>query len=1250
MTQLHAQQLCASLLAAWQSSGHPVGVDVHLRVQHLLLQLPSKVELPQLKTLLAPLLCRDKAEQQAFYALFDRILADQAAALPVRRPRLADRFRWQWLLLLLVLSALYLGMKKCRPEAIIVPTVERPPVIELQLGDTLPQPFCLGKDSLRYTLPALRHMGVVSVRNTSDLCVAVTPLIAGQDSLLITYIPRAAPTPEKQVFLRFSVQGYKNTVDTVPVSSNIDLQPKEYAHAIDIVTLRPKKGPQFSVFKNESGLKEVTWLHRMAWIFGLLSTLLIIGFLRNLVRFAPPTPGPDKQQKGGTDDSELDKSAQGKPPYTWQLKVPGADRFALDERAAYIIQMLRRRSEQDALVFDVPRTVNANIKQPGRVSFRYRNPTQIDEYLLLLDVRSRNDHRAQLFDLLYREFVKEEVLIERFFYDGDVRLCWNERNPGGLGLKELQHKFGECRLFVVGSGESLFSPVTGRLERWTETFEQWRHRNFLMTTPIAHWRSQEAELDELFRVAPASLQGLTWLVDSDAAPDDRDIDYWAAQPEAQMLPLVLSKDLSEEAIFAALDAEFTGYVDRKPDDRMLRWLAACAISPVLHWDATLFFGKYCDDLPKYPLLSLENLQELNRLDWFQTGKMPDNARRALLRWMEREHPKKLTDLRSAWQQLLEENLRLLQEVSVQRKQDPFEQSMAYEELRLQMIVNELALDDLKNKTLSLEKRQKLESDLDALRHRAPADFVALELLQAADEAAELRLQEGRDQAKDNPNELPILISGWRWQLPIFLVLATLVWLFDGSGERCKGSVVDYTPVGTLCVGTMDERAAVLERVLCDQIDFDSAYTLRGALHLTVQWDSTRDNAATGQRGHDAQWRDTTYQLQKIASPDLGYLDDLKRMNPDFDDRSARRNITKALWNMGLRAYQAGQSDSACLYFNNLERMGALRDSVLDNDELRFVLVALASCFADIGNVAPPVSQQTNNIAPKPPKRAPKDRSTSVSSRKNLPPPASPRRIPTPVETINDGTSRQTPVIPSRQGEGGVSELKPLELPSLEQAPTRFIFRIERIKIGQLSGKTTSLQLVALAKPSRSAGDYLWQQFDEDQSSRQFDSDTDRSVSDYMTSLLQQAVMLRVENVRSDQTLTFGDAGLVLYQEDKVPDALAVKIGIFVDDGSMSNDARIARLVNTKQWFALKSNLIGLRKKGDRAAFDREIAEYLLQNFSSRSRLGFFSLNLDQKADYPDGTAKGTNVPDQGKGQLYLDYSISNTASKGTKKN
>lgn len=936
-TRLHT--FVFALLAAWKSAGHPVGVDSYLEVTELIRHLPPDVPPERLKTLLAPLLTRDEAEQVAFYEVFTHTL--QNIPGPPVQVAWWKRFRWWHWVVLLVAGAVAWWVITS-PEPTSSPAVRH---VTLQVGEG-PLSFCIDSiDAATYRLPVIRNIEHAAVSSNLGACLTAKGIKPGVDTISITYKSLHTFSKDKTVPWVFTVVEVPKSLpnDTAAFAAF-----KSYTLAPAISGMKLQPGGWFSWSKSNVA---TSGLHKWIWLFAWAVVLLQIGLFRELLR----AKKPEKTPETSVDKTSGEKFGNQQPPYTWQLQVPGVDRIAFEASVATLVQQLRRRSEGDSRVFDVPKSIRETVKT-ARATFLYRAPTQPDEYLLLIDIRARNDHRAQLFDLLYREFARQEVLIERFFYDGDLRLCWNEKHHKGVTLRELYHKFGTHRLLIVGGADGLISPITGQLERWAEdVFPQWQHRSLLITRHVAQWGRKEVALDTLFRIAPASLDGLLWLAATDAAPDDRDIDYWKHQPEAAIQPLNISEKLPDPVVFEILEAEFLDFANRQRDERMLQWLAACAVSPVMHWDATLFFGQLVDSHPQEPLVAVQNLQRLNRLPWFNEGLMPEKIRKVLLDWLATAHPELLRRVRTAWKELLEANLAALRAGARAQNQPPFEQSIAYEDLRMQLVVNELALDQLQD-NLSPEARKPLEQELEQLSKIRHLDFVALALLKTARERVHAA-QTTVATPEAETAALPVL-RGWRWQLPLFALGALLVWLYNpdraalcqdaGKAARYNSAhfrqapanssqsfsdEIPFTPdqlAGTFtyrdtayCLGSPQQQWLFYTYLVCEMLD---------SLPGSVSW-------SLG--GKDANPSGT---FSGYAIPDEAFR---FMREHRLDSAVFYRNVGAAYWNAGLR-YRDINTDAACTYLNALERWPG-RDSVLGAEERQLIGVWCFSDFQGQGN-------------------------------------------------------------------------------------------------------------------------------------------------------------------------------------------------------------------------------------------------------------------------------------------------------------
>ena len=628
-----AFRLIANLLTAWEKEGFAVGVETQLQLRELTQKLPDDLNIQNLKTLLAPLFANSRDEQELFYELFDKNLKENEQFFtetaqyiqPIKQidtPSVQNRFKWLFGILGVILLSIlaYFFYKN---------SFKKPPVVEKEIEIKYDDLNISTKDKGEHELYFNQYNPLDSkIKSITNICpdktnknVRITiknakqlyyeAISKGIDTVCIQFCFENRTNCDT-TYYRFIVDDFEKP-DSGVITPSDTLAFKSYKHTPNISSLIPTEKMRFG-----SRFKEWNWTKTLIFL-GILAALLALGKWlnrRNQLIF--------KDLKGND-----------KAPYAWTVKIDGADKIGLNDIFYTASNQLRRRSDNEISRFDVPRTVTATIKQAGRVNFQYRQLTQSNEYLLLIDMPSAANHQAQLFNFLNKALSDNEVLIERFFYDGDIRLCWNETHKRGISLKDLQHHYSEHRLIIVGSGHSFLSPLNGKLAKWATIFDHWRIKALFSTRPASEWDMREAQLAQKFRILPASLKGIGELVETIEAVEAKDYRLWKTIKDPSVQPLRLPDSLTDDELMTVLKAEFMRYNNRQADDRLVQWIAACAVYPTLHWDLTLALGATLGVTSSHSesLVNLDNLFTINRLSWFVDGKMPEAVRKTLLKWL-----------------------------------------------------------------------------------------------------------------------------------------------------------------------------------------------------------------------------------------------------------------------------------------------------------------------------------------------------------------------------------------------------------------------------------------------------------------------------------------------------------------------------------------------------------------------------------------------------------------------------------------
>jgi formylglycine-generating enzyme required for sulfatase activity len=647
-----------------------LGVDDHQRVQELLLRLPADTEDSTLGNALVAVFASSPEEQSALRKIFatslaftNQILAPAAA--PEEAPEMApptpgevkqeirDRRKLLWagvplLLILFAVVAYYL-----QPRT----TSFAPQTLTLRVGEERVLP---NLDALRRSIGTLQSFdykdfskpsnGVISLRDDTLYYYAEQEVLPDSACLLIhgTWNRRAEIT----IHFRLDIlAAAPKTLKPETEKAEIDFSPLPLPYSRSLADLAPQ--PVITTALDR-------FMYRWWWPIVFLFFAGCLVFIFFLLRF--------QHRRNQRLVARRDRLAGA--PHFWQISVPDAE-MSVDFGETYplLLRQLRQRREADHQVLDVGRTIDATIQNGGISTFAYKGSTRPAEYLLLIDRSGTDNHRAQLFDLLYQRLRGEEVLIERYFYDGDPHLLYQDDRGNSTTLARLRDRLPNTQLVLVGTGDQLLNASNGKPSAWaTKQLATWGRPSLLTPRPHNAWGRRERRLDELLNILPATIQGLGLLTNrlTDTATSSEGLtDY-----------RLLLEDLVQEPIH--FSGDLISSLREVYDETKLKWIAACALYPSIHWELTLYLGAKTSELVSQELLTSRNVLELCRLPWFVQGTIPEPARIALTEWLWETYPEEERKLRTAL--LLALN-----------QAEPPEGSVAHQELSFHRLQNEWML-------------------------------------------------------------------------------------------------------------------------------------------------------------------------------------------------------------------------------------------------------------------------------------------------------------------------------------------------------------------------------------------------------------------------------------------------------------------------------------------------------------------------------------------------------------------------------
>lgn len=480
-----------------------------------------------------------------------------------------------------------------------------------------------------------------------------------------------------------------------------------------------------------------------------------------------------------------------KPPFAWNISIPDNHKVIYNENFHLALNQLRQRTEDQFYRLNVAETVHETIKSGGQIQFQYTRQTKPPEYLMLIDRRSAANHRAAMFNMLYESFKANDVIVERFYFDGDIRLVFNEHNKNGVLLKNLKYQFQDARLLILSDGYTLLNGRTGKLSKWTEVLNTWKNKALMTPKLPATWGRKERQLATQFNVLPSSIQGFQNVIEAFESTEPADFSKWQQVQNSTLKPIEFEGDLIQ-----TLEKHYA----KGDDNRLIKWIAACAVYPTIHWDLTLSIGKLiADETKDLGFLDLDNLLAINRLDWFVNGKIPKQVRVELIEYLEKNDAELLASIRVYIHELLQNN-------------PPPEDSAAFEDYQMSVVTNQMLMenDDEKQKELEAEFKEMMKAG-------AEPDFTVLKYLDRKQTALDFIVPDNWKNLVYNDGKIFFGRKHWTWAIPVWIILAITLMAYTPNIPTCKGKTITFQE-RELCLKNQADEILFREFVTLDFIE------------------------------------------------------------------------------------------------------------------------------------------------------------------------------------------------------------------------------------------------------------------------------------------------------------------------------------------------------------------------------------------------------------------------------------------------
>ncbi|MDX2072205.1 MAG: hypothetical protein SFV55_27475 [Haliscomenobacter sp.] len=640
----------ALLVSNWEKRGNSPGVDTYLQIQRVVNTLTGEIKPSQLKNYLAPILAHTPQLQKDFYTFFDQMLEVYAA-----------QQEQQELLFQTNATGQQPSIYGHFPQKIILQWQGFSRKIQFLIVLGLITSIVVPVSLVAY-FQQLRH------NHLREQAILADPIFS--EPRANSSLPNAYKSPATK-------KKHPDGVSTPASPSN----PNSPKLAEDSSSFS-EKAPIYFESTKAGGLSFSTqhaYFSPLKGIILLAFTLCLI-FIGLWLRY--------KNRKFGL-QPELDPNL----PHEWTIRIPFLHHIHMGEAFNLAVVDLRKRHASENLRLNLKQTVKATAEQAGMVDFKYSSLNQTKDYLILLDLGSTRNQRSKLFNLIINTLEEQEVPLSLFYYRDDPRRCWNEQHPEGISLQHLQHKYSTHKLILWGDAAALMESKGKEMA----IFDHWRHKIIVSPKAAKLWGQNEALLAKKFRIVPATPKGLAALLENLEAIEPKNYLLWKDIPEKNTDSLAIPNGLAANDLMAILEKEYLTPTPQGQDDNLLKWLAACAMPPVLFWDWVQYAGQIIAQNQNQQLLTLENLYQISKIEWFKEGQIPESARLILLNWLEEKHPFLAIKLRHEWLKVmtLETNL-------------PPINSLTWQGHRIQVILNQLLQKE------QLSEHQKLEAELNRL--------------------------------------------------------------------------------------------------------------------------------------------------------------------------------------------------------------------------------------------------------------------------------------------------------------------------------------------------------------------------------------------------------------------------------------------------------------------------------------------------------------------------------------------------------
>ena len=309
-------------------------------------------------------------------------------------------------------------------------------------------------------------------------------------------------------------------------------------------------------------------------------------------------------------------------PYKIEFKDQ-AEKISPEKEISQLAEAMRKRHVSDQLFLNVSKTIASTIRSGGFPYLQFSSRTQPTDFLVFIDKQNPDGLQVKLFEFVLKKLEAEQVnIISYAFYREPLLLSNDKLNQRMLPVGKVAMLYPNTILFIFSDTREFFETLSTKLKPWvTDKFRAWDHKIIVTPVPVDDWDYKENTLSkEGFTVVPADLNAHHLIANEINNLINRQKIQFAVIPASYSSRFVNFDDW----------AQVKKYIGN--DDKLMQWVAALAVYPYIDWKATVAIGKALEEknVLNTKLVTYTNLLKLSRIRWMQTGLIPDSLRLEML--------------------------------------------------------------------------------------------------------------------------------------------------------------------------------------------------------------------------------------------------------------------------------------------------------------------------------------------------------------------------------------------------------------------------------------------------------------------------------------------------------------------------------------------------------------------------------------------------------------------------------------------